>query len=333
MRKILVLVLIVLALFTGYWYWSAQATERAVTAWVEAREAEGWQAEYSNITTRGYPLNFVTVIEDPRFADPATGLAYSAPSLTFERQSFKPTEIVARFDDTSTISTPYETITLTKDLGTALLYVEPSLDLRLIESSVTFDNLTASSTNGWDMKLDGAQFTTVRDADDPLTHEISFVAEGLEPPAEWVRRFDDSALLSDRFDLFDMQLTATFDRPWDITALQGPRPQPSHVEIEKIAARWGMLDLMLAGELDVGPDGTPTGTVSIKAQNWREMLELAVDAGAIPEKLRDIAFGAGKMLAGLSGNTDTIDADLTLRDGKIYLGFIPLGPAPNLSIR
>ena len=138
---------------------------------------------------------------------------------------------------------------------------------------------------------------------------------------------------SDEFETLDLDMSATFDGPWNIHALEGPRPQPTKIELTTLAAHWGELDLKLAGSFDIDARGYPMGTLAVKAENWREMIELAISIGAIPENMSKLSLRAGEMLAGLSGRKDTIDAELTLKDGMISLGFIPLGPAPRIVIR
>jgi hypothetical protein len=49
--------------------------------------------------------------------------------------------------------------------------------------------------------------------------------------------------------------------------------------------------------------------------------------------LRNQAEGVMQLLAGASGNQDTLDVDVTFRDGAIYFGFLPIAPAPRLILR
>jgi hypothetical protein len=35
----------------------------------------------------------------------------------------------------------------------------------------------------------------------------------------------------------------------------------------------------------------------------------------------------------MSGNTDALDLDITVKDGKMSMGFIPLGRAPKIILR
>ena len=64
-----------------------------------------------------------------------------------------------------------------------------------------------------------------------------------------------------------------------------------------------------------------------------EMVDMAERAGFLPTSLRAQADQVFSVLAGLSGNTTTLDVELTLANGFVSLGFLPLGPAPRLQLR
>ena len=71
----------------------------------------------------------------------------------------------------------------------------------------------------------------------------------------------------------------------------------------------------------------------MRATNWREIFAALQNAGVVPEAFARALESVLESLAGLSGNPETIDAPLTLRNGFVSFGPIPIGPAPNLIIR
>jgi hypothetical protein len=128
-------------------------------------------------------------------------------------------------------------------------------------------------------------------------------------------------------------MTVRFDRPWDRTALEESRPQPRHIELSLADVKWGGLRLQAAGAVDVDEAGRADGAVTIKAENWREMLMLARSTGQLPESLANTLESGLGLLAGLGGNRDALDLTLNLAEGYWALGPIPLGPAPRLILR
>ncbi|MFP4043945.1 MAG: DUF2125 domain-containing protein [Rhodosalinus sp.] len=75
------------------------------------------------------------------------------------------------------------------------------------------------------------------------------------------------------------------------------------------------------------------GAVAIRAENWRAILDLARETGALPERLADNLEAGLSLVAQLSGSPETLDIPLDFADGHMRLGPIPLGPAPRLVIR
>lgn len=333
MRKVIWLFMGVAILYSGYWFIAARASERGVALWLEDRVGEGWQSEYSALKTRGYPLTLDTTLTDVAIADPATGLAFQTSRVSIKSRSFTPTRLHAELAQDLRLSTPFQHIDISNTSAEATLFVEVGPSLTMHRATFDIDELVAKSTLGWGFSLERAEATVQRQDDAPLTHDIQMTLTNLAPSASLMKRLNTNGILSNQFDAMSLDASVTFNKDWDITALEGPRPQPTHVLLRNMAATWGALDLRIAGEFDVDERGVPNGKIALKATNWREMITLAGAAGVIPKNFENLALRAGEMLAGMTGNANTIDAELTLSRGQISLGFLPLGPAPRITIR
>jgi hypothetical protein len=135
------------------------------------------------------------------------------------------------------------------------------------------------------------------------------------------------------FDRFTVEADVRFDRPWDRTALEDSRPQPRRIDLRLAEATWGELRLKVAATLDVDAHGVPTGELTLQARNWREILTLAEAAGALSPDFRPQLEKVLATLANLAGNPDSFDVTLTFADGRMSMGFLPLGPAPYIYLR
>jgi len=165
------------------------------------------------------------------------------------------------------------------------------------------------------------------------SYHLGLKATGLFVPQPAGLRLSTGDLLPGTFESASGDVTVVFDAPWDLDALNVARPQPVRIDVKLIEARWGQLELRLAGALDVDGRGTPSGQITVKAQNWQDILALGVASGAVPSQLeRPIEQGLS-LLAGLSGNRNTLDLPLTFSGGRVMLGPIPIGPAPRLILR
>jgi hypothetical protein len=104
------------------------------------------------------------------------------------------------------------------------------------------------------------------------------------------------------------------------------------VEIDLTRAGYAVegLSLQASGRLAVDERGRLDGRVTLRAENWRSLVERARAAGLLPALLTDVLENALALAAGRDGRAETLDIPLTLDEGQIRYGLIPLGTAPRL---
>ncbi len=332
--KALVRTMGVLALvWSLLWLAGSVAVERLVGAWLDQQERAGWVVGYATLGTSGYPTGFDTRLTDLRLADPATGWAWDAPEFHLVQGSLSPLAIRAIWPAEQSFATPFETITVTSERMESLLHVQPRADLALTTSDTVLHGIRVDSSLDWSSAIDHATLRFARRDEPGHRYDLRFDAEGFVPAGQLLRMLDPAGLLPDRVETFHLSAVTAFARPWDLTALEQSRPALTRLELEEMRAEWGDLALRVSGNLDVDEAGIPTGELSVRAQNWREMVALGANAGAIPERLRGTLETGLSVLAGLSGRPEDLDAALTFSDGQVYFGPIPLGPAPRLILR
>jgi len=333
MRKLIGLIFLVALLWGGYWFVGSSALEKALAGWLQDRQNDGWVAEYSSLNTRGFPNRFDTTITDIELADPRTGVAWTAPQLDIFALSYRPNHIIAFFPATQTIASPYEKISITSERMHASVIFEPGTNVELRESRFELDQMAFQSDKGWRSSIKTGFFATRKTAATPNAHDIYFEASGVTPSKAVQAQLNPAAILPDIIETMVIDSSLTFDAPWDRFAIERARPQITALDLKELRATWGDLDLRAAGDLTVDNAGIPDGSITIKAQNWREMLQIAVSAGLVPTSISITVERGLEFLANMSGNPNTLDAPLTFRDGAMFFGPIPLGPAPRLIIR
>ena len=333
MRKLLAFVLIAALAWGGYWFIGSSAVERGLTAWFEDRRAAGWIADYSTLNTAGFPSRFDTTITDLELADPNTGVAWSAPLFQILALSYRPNHIIAALPNSQTLATPFERIDITSDQMRGSVVFEAGTSLTLNHSAFVMDNVALTGSAGWSMALDTGRFATRQTVGRENAHDMAFEALGFAPTAATRDTLDPAALLPSTVETLKIDATLGFDAPWDRFAIEDARPNITTVDLALLQASWGTLDLRATGELTINAQGVPTGRITVKATNWREMLDMAVAAGAVPTALAPTVERGLEILAGLSGTDQTLDAPLSFQNGFVSFGPIPLGPAPRLKLR
>lgn len=332
-RTLILVVLLIVAGWCGYWFVGARMFEREVEAWLAERRAEGWVAEAAGSTIRGFPNRFDLTLTELELADPATGLAWSAPFFQILSLSYRPHHVIAVWPHEQTVATPLGRVEVTSEDFRGSLRLADMTTLALENATFVSDSVTLASDAGWTAHLGTGRMAVRRAAATEATYEIGVEALDLVLPERVRGPIVPSDTLPREIETLRLDTEIAFTAPWDRAAIETARPQPVRIDLRELRATWGRLDLRAAGELTVAPDGTPVGSITVKAENWREILELAIVAGAVPQTLAPAIERGLEALAGASGSPRTIDATLTLRDGRIYYAFVPLGPAPRLILR
>jgi hypothetical protein len=336
MRRLVWVVVAAALLWAGYWVAISLAIGRGAEAWLAARQAEGWQAEAGDIAVQGFPLRFDTTLTGLALADPETGLAWEAPAFRVQAAAHRPHHVTAIWPAEQTVATPLQRITVTTADLRAEATLVPGAALVLDRAQVVMDDMRLASTLGWDAAIERGRLTLQRTAGAPpesYSHDLTFEATGYTLPALLRRGLDPAGLLPDRIEGLRADMSMTFDRPWDRFAIEDRRPQPRSIEVRSLSADWGRLALRVAGQVAIDTEGRPEGRITVRAENWREMVGLAVNAGVLPQGLARTVERGLEILAALGPNPDVLDAPLSFQGGFMSLGPIPLGPAPRLVLR
>jgi len=332
MRWTVGLVLTLIVLYSGYWFVSGTALERSLDGWLEERRAEGWMAE-GEVEVSGFPYRFETTVTGLDLADPATGLAWDMPELQLVAMALRPHQVLAFWPQEHVISTPYEKITLRSDSMQGSLYFLPGAALALERTTLVLDRMFLSSDLGWTSAAQTGRLGFNLLEGTERDYRFGFEATDFVPSRGLRFRLDPLGALPREVAVLRVDAVAGFDRPWDRRAVEERRPQIETLDVREIRAAWGELDLRAAGDLRLDAAGFIEGELAVKAQNWREILGLMVNAGMIHPDYAGTVERALEILAEASGQTRDLDAPLTFRAGRMKFGPIPVGPAPRMVIR
>ncbi len=332
MRKLLWLLVILIIIWCVYWAVTARLITAGTETWMDQRRDEGWAADAMDVGTSGFPIRFDTHLSDVRLADPDTSVGVVLPALSFSVPATRPNRVQVTFPKEFTLLGLGEQAQVTNEGFTTHLHLKARTTLDLGSAGFEFSNLSATGPDGWDFSVDRGN-GIIQETEGSATYDISFAGHGFKPGRFLKSVIDPDNILPDAFETASLSTRVTFDRPWNRQALEDARPQPTKIVINLAEGRWGQLDLKLAGAFDVGPGGVPEGKITVKATNWRDMLALGVANGSIPENMTQILEGILDGLSKASGPPNTLDVPITLSDGLMRIGFLPLGPAPRFYLR
>lgn len=329
--RILVIAILAAALgWAAYWFIGSSAQERSVNNWLGKQQTAGWVADTSDVNVRGFPNRFDTIISDLEIADPNSGWAWSAPEMQFLMLSYKPNHIIAQWPQSQTISTPNQNITVNSTEISASVVFRANTALALDRFTASLDDVKFISNQGWDSHIQSAILATRRTDASEFSYDIAFDALGFTPASDIKAQFDKSGILPATFETVSISTTAHYDAQWDRLTVEGNLPTLTKLDITDGRAVWGGLEIQAKGSVDLDAEGYPTGKLTVRAKNWKDMIKLAQENGAIDARLAGkLETGLG-LIAMLAGNQNTLDVPLSFANRTTSIGPIPIGPAPQL---
>lgn len=337
MRKLLFLMVALVALWSGYWFVGSNAVRKGVNGWFADASAQGLVAENTGVTVAGFPNRWDLTVDGLHLADLDAAFGWKAPFVQVFAMTWKPWHIIAAFPPEQTVFVPDDVITLTSEDLKASLRAAPSTDLPLAEVRLAGASLGLKSQQGWTLGL--GEFTLGLRADPALGdagYELGFDLAPLTPDPAFVARVRAVAIP----DLPQSDLPDTVESLWGSVYLGFSAPLDRHVgetkpyltriEVNQLNAAWGKLALTAKGLIEADDQGFAAGDILVEVTNWDRLPAILVAAGVVkPEMAPTIARGM-QALASQSPDLTVLALKLTLADGQMSFGPFPLGPAPRM---
>ena len=317
------LLALVLGLDTVVWEVATHRLLRAYDRWQTALAPKGWQVTSAPPVATGWPLAARLRLDGIRLGEAApAGFAWTAAHVSFGVSLLHPHQIAVQPDGAQTMAGPgLAPLQFHAEQMTAVL----PLSAPIQSAEATATKLTIATPKG-----DAIVSQSRLDASwQPGAAQLRFVAGPGTLPAghRWG--------LGQTVGAFTLELIA--HGPW-------PSGSPAHaagawrdsggsIDLTHVALRWGALDATGTGQARLDSALQPTATLNLKVANPEAALSTLADAGAIT---RNVATAANAVLtllelpARLAGRPGVLDLPLSLNDGTVALGQIPVARVPKL---
>lgn len=324
MRKLTLIVIILAGIYSGYWIIGASATERAAAVQLDDMTTSGWDIAYSELSTTGYPSRFDTSVADLDVKTPDGRITWAAPFLQALSLSYKPNEVILAFPNQQVITqdgVPF-TINSTGLRASANVAATPALPLQTITAET--GPLLIDGPNSGVISMTKGIAALRLSGTAPNQYDAFLDLDGLTLPDDLRSILDQAAAFPASFDQFTIDGTITMGVPLDRHALTD-YPRPTQMTLNGMTVTWGGLQLRGKGEIDIDNAGIPTGRITMSAQNWRDLIAMAVNVGILDQGIANTAQNMGALL---SGGTNELSVPVTFANGLMSLGPLPIGPAP-----
>lgn len=343
MRRLVVIVLAAGLAYAGYWLVGSRAVQSGAEQALSALKAEG-RGDYAAVELHGFPSRFDVTVTEPRLVSADGRLSWAAPFIQILALSYRPNHVIAVWPHEQRLTIGGEAITvasadmrasaafgastllpvdhaegvarqvsLTDSGGGGLVLAEARLAIRqaapVAAAAAAEPAGGATGANRYDIAAEGLGMQPTGAAAD-----LGAVAAGDPAATGWFR----------------LQTTAGFDRPLDRAALEGAL-RMTGLTVGSLRASYGQLEIDGAGGFTIAGDGRPEGAVQLQVKGWQGLPEVLVRAGLITP---EVAPTVMKVLVALSlsggGADGAVRLPLAARGGHLFLGPVPLGPAPRL---
>lgn len=321
-RKFLLLgggILLVIALYTGGWFYAASALRDTVLKAISPSGASGVTGECTDIDFRGYPFRLGLFCSKVSVDDKRNGVSAAFGALRSAAQIYAPGHIVMELDAPAEIRTAHG-LAISADwsnLQSSLVTKLKGID----RTSTVIDGLKATATSaatGQTLNLDSAHT------------EIHLRQNGADLDGA-ISLQDATAVIKDWPQLFP-RLSATADVTLlgkagmidgsDDTSLYG-----ASGELRKVVADIGDGKTMtLTGPFSFNDQGYLSGKFKLEIDRlgpWGDSLKQAFPG------MSSTIDTATKLLGALGRGGDRVSVDLVVDRGRATVsGFIPLGKIP-----
>ncbi len=327
------LLLFLAAALVGSWLWARQALEGGIAKWRAEQIERGYDVAYDGPEFGGFPFALSVTFREPRVTTPQ-GLTWQGPPVYGEAKVWAPFTIDLRFPGLHRLRLPQDLESKEADVaaedasGRVVLYSDGKVDSAAVDLGglqVSGDGIEPVSLQRLTARLGPLRPGNIEAGGETL-EEVDLVGEALFvelPPGRGGLLGDSVARLS-----FDSTLVGGIPPGKPAQALPAWRDRGGRWSFHRLAALWGPLDLKADGRLELDEALRPAGLFDAQMKGAGQIIKRLIDTG----KIKPEAALAAQLALAAMGRPDAatgetvLEAPITLRQGLLYLGPIPLFP-------
>ncbi|SFJ35000.1 DUF2125 domain-containing protein [Jannaschia pohangensis] len=315
-RWLTILVAVLAALWSGYWFAGRTAVTRGADAAIADLRAQGWTLTYDDLSVGGFPNRFDTTVTAPRLVTPDGAFGWTAPFVQVFALSYRPNQIIAVAPPQMTFDLAGRMVEATSEDLRASAMISVSSEPELQRATLVAQSLNVDDPE-FGVTVAAGQIALRQTEGRADTYDLAATLTTLRMQPFLHGLLDPDRQLPDTFELIEVDATATLP----------PDSQLGALDLRQATLVWGDMRIDLNGAMQVGPDRRPEGRLTLDLTGWETAFDFAMRLGLVPAD-RAPLIRAG--LAGMAAGDGKVSAELLFENGQMRLGAIPLGPAPQL---
>lgn len=330
MRKLILLALVLTTAYSAYWFVGRSQVESGLKAALAEIDAGEYEVNYSDLRTIGYPSRFDTTISDLEFSEPTSRFTWRAPFFQLFALSYRPNEVIAFFPPEQEFNFDGEVLSLiTRDMR-ASGKVSASTALALRNVTLEADNPRLRTEEGAELAMASLIAAMRLQPETSQTYDLFLEARSIVLPEALRTLADPEGRLPPLLQNLRFEGDLNLTEPIELNNVEGKTAQIAALHVGELALSWGDIHLSAIGDLTPDAQGLLNGNITFSARNWSQLMNLMAEAGIVPEGRRMLFEAVITQIDETPHISDTLTVTITIDDGQMALGPLPLGPAPRL---
>ncbi|MGJ8603213.1 MAG: DUF2125 domain-containing protein [Marivita sp.] len=325
MKRLLAAMIVATLTYSGWWIYASRAIQTDMAGWFEAQRTKGWEANYTDMTVRGFPNRTDLTLTDPVLMSPDGSVGWHAPFFQVLALSYKRNHVIVAWPDTQSLTTPEGEIAITSD-GLRASVVRDGQDILRTSIEAPVFNLTSPNMA---LALADANIAVEKIANTVASYRLALSVGNVATSMP----SSTAGIGPEAFASIRAEMALDFDQPLRLDALTGTPPQPTKIDIQRSEITFGAVTFRITLAATLDAQGLPTGEMSVSAENWRDATNDARINGDLPPALTDGLINLLSLLSTFNGTRDSLDVTLGLDRGTLLFGPVTVGKIPPIHWR
>jgi len=330
-----VLLLLVGAGYTGFWYFAAGQMHELVDTWFASWRHVGIDARHGPMQRAGFPGTVRLTIPAPAIASLEQGWAWSTDDATLSMRPWDLTAYRIDMPGQHTFTAPQSDgsrqFFLHSSAASGIAKIALGGQLERLELKADQVALAADSVDGVGYMARELALRVVLPDTPPRVHtdpvgDVTLVLDELKIPEHLDGPFGTAI---DRFRI-DAEMRGALPAGPLAESLQSWREAGGTVELKWLHLAWGPIDLKLKGTLALDAELRPIGALSADIAGFAEAINVLIDAGLVERDTGRLARAGLGLLAKRpeGGGPPVLSVPMTAQNGKLFLGPIAITTLP-----
>lgn len=310
-------------LFSGYWFAAASFIQTKIELAL-SQETSTSSLNLSEVTVTGFPRYFDVDVRDFS-ARQDDVFSWSTPGARITAASLDPTRLDIDLSRPHAIGGRWGDMVLDTERAQVIALFGKTTLLPLQDLRFALEGAKLGHSNG--LGLAAEKIIAViknREGEDPGVYSVETEITG----TDITKIFPELPNNYRRLGPIRGSANIFFTSGWAAGDLTASLPVFRGAILEKLSASIGNSELNLNGTLQINPDSSVSGNVTLTITQWRELLNLAKLVGKIDGEGKEVFAEILSEVEALSGKPGTLELPLVIKNGAVTYGVFTLGVIP-----